>query len=83
MRFLVDAQLPRRLAHFLAAAGHDSLHTLDLPRKNRTPDAQISQVADDENRIVVSKDEEFVDAHLLRRDLRCRTLTTNKPVANP
>jgi predicted nuclease of predicted toxin-antitoxin system len=30
MKFVVDAQLPRRLARELAAAGHDVMHTLDL-----------------------------------------------------
>ncbi len=27
MKFLVDAQLPVRLARFLQAAGHDTIHT--------------------------------------------------------
>ncbi len=31
MKFLVDAQLPRRFATWLTDAGHDALHTLDLP----------------------------------------------------
>jgi predicted nuclease of predicted toxin-antitoxin system len=31
MKFLVDAQLPRRLARFLAEQGHDVLHTRELP----------------------------------------------------
>jgi predicted nuclease of predicted toxin-antitoxin system len=34
MKFLVDAQLPRRLARLLTATGHDAIHTLDLPRGN-------------------------------------------------
>ena len=38
MRFLVDAQLPARLAAFLADAGHDALHTTALPDGNRTTD---------------------------------------------
>jgi hypothetical protein len=38
MKFLVDAHLPRRLAHQLRAFGHEAVHTLDLPRGNRTPD---------------------------------------------
>ncbi len=37
MNFLVDAQLPRRLARILTGAGHDAVHTLDLPNANRTP----------------------------------------------
>ncbi len=36
MKFIVDAQLPRRLALELAAAGHDAVHTLDLAKDNRT-----------------------------------------------
>jgi predicted nuclease of predicted toxin-antitoxin system len=34
MRYLVDAQLPRRLALRLRDAGYDALHTLDLPDGN-------------------------------------------------
>ena len=30
MKFLVDAQLPRRIALWLCEQGHDALHTLDL-----------------------------------------------------
>jgi predicted nuclease of predicted toxin-antitoxin system len=42
MKFLVDAQLPVRLARFLQNAGHDAIHTLDLPEHNATPDAVIN-----------------------------------------
>ncbi|WP_162160923.1 DUF5615 family PIN-like protein [Leptolyngbya sp. PCC 6406] len=31
MKFLVDTQLPRRLAQLLQNAGYDTLHTRDLP----------------------------------------------------
>ncbi len=65
MRFIVDAQLPRRLARWLAARGHDVLHTLDLPDGNRTPDAAIVELAGRDNRIVVTKDADFVSSHLL------------------
>lgn len=65
MRFIVDAQLPRRLAHWLAARGHDVLHTLDLPDGNRTPDAAIVELACRDDRIVVTKDADFVSSHLL------------------
>lgn len=41
MRFLVDAQLPWRFTLWLSEAGHNALHTLDLPRKNWTTDAEI------------------------------------------
>ena len=35
MKFLVDVQLPRRLARWLQASGHDAIHTRDLPKGNR------------------------------------------------
>jgi predicted nuclease of predicted toxin-antitoxin system len=66
MNFLVDAQLPRRMTAWLIAAGCNALHTLDLPDGNRTTDEQINDVADREQRVVVSKDADFVDGHLLR-----------------
>ncbi len=65
MNFLVDAQLPRRLTAWLTAAGCDATHTLDLPDGNRTSDAQVIGVAEREQRVVVSKDADFVDSHLL------------------
>jgi predicted nuclease of predicted toxin-antitoxin system len=41
MKFLLDAQLPRRFASWLKEAGHDALHILDLPKKNLTPDNEL------------------------------------------
>lgn len=70
MRFLVDAQLPVRLARFLSSAGHEALHTLDLPDGNRATDRWIAEVADDNNRVVVTKDRDFRDSHLLARSPR-------------
>ena len=54
MKFLVDAQLPRRLSRQLRVSGHDVVHTLDLPSGNRTTDAEIMRIADSEERIVVT-----------------------------
>jgi predicted nuclease of predicted toxin-antitoxin system len=66
MKFLVDAQLPRRLAEELAASGHDTVHTFDLPAANRTQDKEIEALAIRENRIVVTKDNDFVASFLLQ-----------------
>ncbi len=66
MRFLVDAQLPVRLARFLTGAGHDVVHTSELPDGNRTTDDGINDRADREGRVVVTKDRDFRDSHLLR-----------------
>ncbi len=65
MRVLVDAHLPKRLSEFFSAHDIDSKHTLDLPKKNATPDSEIIQFADDESRIVISKDSDFLDNYIL------------------
>ncbi len=65
MRLLIDAQLPTRLASALAARGHDVVHTSQLQLGNRTPDIEVARVADDEERVVVTKDRDFVDSHIL------------------
>ncbi len=66
MNFLVDAQLPPRLALLLSSMGHDSIHTLDLPEKNRVQDEVLCQLALSEQRVLVTKDSDFVDSFLLR-----------------
>ncbi|MFA7241651.1 MAG: DUF5615 family PIN-like protein [Sulfuricellaceae bacterium] len=65
MKFLIDAQLPRRFVGWLTEAGHDALHTLDLPLKNRSPDSDVIACAIQSGRIVVSKDDDFVQTFLL------------------
>lgn len=68
MRFLVDAQLPRRFAAWLRDQGHDALHTLDLPAGNRTTDAAITSLSVSASRIVVTKDADFVESFILQHE---------------
>ena len=65
-RYLIDAQLPSRLAPVLQAAGYDALHTLDLPKGNATEDTEINRVSLEERRVVVTKDADFVQSFSLR-----------------
>ena len=62
MKFLLDAQLPKKLSDFLNYKGYDSVHTLDLPDKNRTKDAQINDISIEQNRTVISKDLDFIES---------------------
>jgi predicted nuclease of predicted toxin-antitoxin system len=66
MKFIVDAQLPKRLARFLQSEGYDAVHTLDLPQQNATPDAMITSISIEQQRIVITKDTDFVESFLLQ-----------------
>ena len=59
MKFLVDAQLLRRLALWLQQRGHDVIHTLNLAQQNRTPDALLLARANQDDRVLVTKDTDF------------------------
>lgn len=67
MKFLVDAQLPPILAIWLSEKGFDAIHTDNLPDRDETPDSVIRSVADAAGRIVITKDSDFYDSHLLFR----------------
>ena len=66
MKFLVDAHLPKRLTELLKYVGHDAIHTRDLPLGNRTKDPEIIRVSQEEGRIVVTKDADFVETIILK-----------------
>src|SRR4051812_13913686 len=65
MNFLIDAQSPRALCALFHESGYAAVHTLDLPLQNRTSDAFINEVSVSEDRIVVTKDKDFLETHLL------------------
>jgi len=67
MKFLVDAQLPIRLARFLQSTGYDTLHTRDLLQQNATPDSCINQLSIQDQRIVITKDADFIESFLLQK----------------
>ena len=68
MKFIVDAQLPKSLSDLINTKGQDSIHTLDLPDKNKTQDGFITRLATDEQRIVITKDADFLESYILRKE---------------
>ncbi|MBP9884960.1 MAG: DUF5615 family PIN-like protein [Leptospiraceae bacterium] len=67
-KFIIDANLPRRLARWLKEKGYDCIHTLELPEKNLTEDDFVNMISMKEQRIVVSKDKDFLNSFLLKRE---------------
>lgn len=65
MKFLIDAHLPPGLRRVFAAAGHDAIHTLDLPEQNASRDGALNAVSMDEQRATITKDTDFYHSHLL------------------
>lgn len=65
MKFLIDAQLPRRLALWLQQRGHEVIHTLDLAQQNRTPDSFLLALANQDARVLITKDTDFEITHEL------------------
>jgi predicted nuclease of predicted toxin-antitoxin system len=70
MRFVVDAQLPKSLSDLINSKGYDSIHTLDLPKANATQDHEILELCIRENRVVMTKDNDFLDSYLLIEKLK-------------
>ena len=66
MKFLIDAHLPPSLRAVFQAAGHDAIHTLDLPDQNASREGFLNEVSMAEMRVVVTEDTDFYYSHLLQ-----------------
>ena len=62
MKFLIDAQLPRRLATQFQRAGLEATHTLELPDGNRTTDQALTSLSIANQAVLVTKDSDFVES---------------------
>lgn len=54
MKFLIDANLPFRLAKALKNKGFDILHTDNLHDKERTTDKEIRRISVEQDRIIIT-----------------------------
>ena len=66
MRFLVDAQLPPALAHWLSARGHEAVHVAEMGMQAAS-DRLIWDCALAEDWVIITKDEDFAQRKLLAR----------------
>lgn len=66
MRFIIDTQLPPKLAKYLKTKGYDSLHTTHFENGHLLKDHAIIEIAKSENRIVITKDSDFSDYYFLK-----------------
>lgn len=66
VKFFVDTQLPPLLAKFLTEKQYNAIHTTDFPEGHLLQDSEIVRIAIAENRIVITKDSDFLDNYLLK-----------------
>jgi predicted nuclease of predicted toxin-antitoxin system len=83
MKFIVDAQLPKSLSDFLNYRGFDSIHTLDLPNKNSTSDKEITEIAFNQKRILITKDNDFLESFILNSQPEKLIVVRTGNIPNP
>ena len=66
LSFIVDTQLPPALSRWLREQGCNAIHTTYVPAGHLLTDVQIRAIAVQENRIVVTKDNDFFENYLLK-----------------
>ena len=64
LKFIIDTQLPPKLAKFLNTKGCDAIHTTFFSDGHLLQDKEIREIAVRENRIIITKDSDFFDAYL-------------------
>ncbi|MCE7066797.1 DUF5615 family PIN-like protein [Dyadobacter sp. CY326] len=67
MNFLCDVHIPIKLVKHLSSIGHSASHVNSLPSKWHTTDAEICALADKQDLIVITKDEDFRNSFLIRQ----------------
>ncbi|MFN5416066.1 MAG: DUF5615 family PIN-like protein [Flavobacteriia bacterium] len=82
MKYIVDAQLSFRVSKFLSLKGFDVIHTLDLKDKDLTSDDEIRRIARIENRIIISKDSDFLDSYFIKKNPKKLLLITTGNINN-
>jgi len=82
MKFLIDAQLPFLLAEWISEKGFEAIHTEDMPNRDETEDDEIRQLSAEGGYIVISKDTDFYDSHILKNSPEKLLLITTGNIKN-
>ncbi len=82
VKFIIDAQLPFRLSKLLKERGHDVIHTDNLPDKEKTTDKEIRKIARQEDRIVITKDTDFLNSFYLNKNPKRLLIVTTGNINN-
>ncbi|MET3501913.1 putative nuclease of putative toxin-antitoxin system [Mucilaginibacter rubeus] len=68
MDFLIDVHLPIALSKYLDKQDNCScIHVNQILQKWNTTDVEICKYADDEDRVVITKDQDFKNSHFINK----------------
>lgn len=62
--------------------GFDAIHTDDMPNMERTSDTEIIKISELEERIIITKDKDFLDSYLLFNKPKKLVLITSRNIKN-
>lgn len=62
--------------------GFDAIHTDDMPNRERTTDKEILNISELEHRIIITKDKDFLDSHILLNKPEKLVLITSGNIKN-
>ncbi|MDX1958876.1 MAG: DUF5615 family PIN-like protein [Leptospiraceae bacterium] len=82
MKFLVDANLPSALSTWLKYKDLDSIHTIELVQGNATDDETLFQLSMQTERIVITKDHDFLQRFLLKNEPKKLLFITTGNLSN-
>ena len=66
LRFLIDTQLPFTLVAKLKGMGFDAIHTTYFSQDYLLNDAAIRKIAVEQNRIIITKDTDFLEYYIVK-----------------
>ncbi|PIV57620.1 MAG: hypothetical protein COS14_13830 [Bacteroidetes bacterium CG02_land_8_20_14_3_00_31_25] len=65
-KFIIDTQLPPKLANHLTNKGTDTIHTTFFNNGHLLKDKEIIDIAINEKRIIITKDNDFLDYFIIK-----------------
>lgn len=68
MKFLIDEQLPLLLSNWLTEKGFNTKHVVTLGTSNSLTDTEIRALSMAEKRIVITKDEDFFNSYVFKKE---------------
>ncbi len=68
MKFLVDEQLPISLVKWLEGQGYNVIHATSLGKNLRISDKEVCKESMLNQRVVISKDIDFLNTYLIRKE---------------